>query len=148
MSRIHTSEDPIVMRAGTTAIGTSFDASPAVFSCNGFNQLILECDLTLNTATDVRIQVDVANPARGPNGAYIAPATSDWFVVSAADGATASGSGAIIALTHRNLEIVLAATGRYSIAIPLSYKFIRVRAKTTAGPGSTTLEISGIFGAV
>ena len=148
MVHYHVSEDPIALRASTTAISTSFDSSPTAVTCNDFNQLVLECDLTLNTATDVRIQVEAANPARGPNGATVAPVTADWFPICAADGSTASGSGATIALTYRNLEIVLPATGKYSIALPLAYKFIRVKAKTTAGPGSTTLAIDGVFGRV
>jgi hypothetical protein len=148
MSWVHTSEDPIPLRPVATAIGTSFDASPAYFSCNDFNQLILECDLSLATATDVRIVVEAANPSRGPVGATIDPVTADWFPISAADGSTASGSGATLALTYRNLEIVLPATGRYSIALPLCYKFVRVKAKTTGGPGATTLKINGTFGKV
>ncbi len=148
MSWVHTSEDPVPLRPLATAIGTSFDASPAEFSANDWNQLILECTLTLATATDVRIQIEGANPARGPNGATIAPVAADWFPIAAADGASASSSGATIALTYRNLEIVLPATGSYSIAVPLCYKFIRVKAKTTVGPGLTTLKINGVFGKV
>jgi hypothetical protein len=148
MSHYHVSEDPIVMRPTATAIGTSYDASPLGFACNDFNQLILECDLTLATATDVRIQIEEASPARGPQGATIAPAAGDWFTVAVADSASATAAGVIESLVYRQLEIVLPATGRYTLAFPLNYKFIRVKAKTTGGPGATTLKINGVFGKV
>lgn len=144
----HASEDPIALRLSTASIATSFDATPIEIMCNDFNQLIMNCDLSLATATDVRIQVDAANPARGPNGARIAPVTADWFTVAVADGATASGATNTETLTYRKQELKIEATGKYAIALPLCYRYIRVRAKTTAGPGATTLAITGTFGKV
>jgi hypothetical protein len=145
---VHVSADPITLRASATSITTSYDAAPTEVPCNDYNQLVLECDLTLATATDVRIQVETANPARGPNGASIAPASSDWFAVTEVDAATIVPSGATISVPYRQLEITLTASGRYSIPIPISYKFVRVKAKTTGGPGATTLAIDGVFGKV
>jgi hypothetical protein len=145
---VHVSADPITLRASSLAITTSYDAAPTEVPCNDYNQLILECKLALNTATDARIEIEAANPARGPNGATVAPVAADWFVIAAMNASSASSSGATLSVPYQYLEIILPATGSYSIAIPIAHKYIRVKAKTTAGPGSTTLAIDGVFGRV
>jgi hypothetical protein len=146
MSRFHTSEDPVPLRPVATAIATTYDASPAAFSFNDFNTVALEIDLTLATATDVRIMVELANPARGPNGAYVAPVAADWYPISVAGTATAATP--ITSVPYQQREITITATGKYTVVLNgLIGKFIRVKAKTTGGPGATTLGVDGVFGA-
>ncbi len=137
------------LRSAATAITTSYDSSgiPETRIMNN-NTLMLLCDLTLNTATSVEIQVEVAVPASGSTGTEAtAPAAADWYALSAANisGLTV-GSGIITAPTGA-LVIQLAATGKHAIVLKnMMAMWVRVKAKTTAGPGSTTLGIIGVEG--
>ncbi len=143
------SRDPTTLRLAATAIASSYDASPAVLRTQGWNQAIIYCDLTLNTATDVRLKVEFASPpvALGLNGAGSdTPATGDWFRQTYADSAAAAGSGLEETCPVRCLELILPATGRYAIPVQLNYKYMRVSAKTTGAPGSTTLLIYATVG--
>lgn len=136
-------DDPAPLRLSTLAIGTSFDAAPVPIPTKGFNQLVLLCDLTLNTATDVLIRVDVACT----NGTT-APATgsTEWHELALLDTAASVGAAGVETVPARVQEFQLLASGRYAIPLACAYKWIRVRAKTTGGPGSTTLGIKAIQG--
>lgn len=136
------------LRASTTAITTSYDSSPAELRVNNQNQLILYCDLALNTATSVEIQVDFATPAEGTNvsGRDASPASSDWFTRTYLDAAAATASSGTMTVPTRKMTFQLVETGRYEIPIPMMGKWVRVRAKTTLGPGTTTLSIVGAEG--
>jgi hypothetical protein len=139
------------LRSSATAITTSYDSVGIPETrLQNMNALELLCDLTLNTATSVEIQVEVAVPAETASGTEAtAPAASDWYALSSANisGLTV-GSGVITAPTGA-LVIQLAATGKYAIVLKdLLAKWVRVKAKTTAGPGTTTLNIIGVEGLV
>lgn len=132
-----------VLRASSVSIGTGYDASPTELRVNNQNTIMLYCDLTLNTATSAEIQVDFATPAEGTNlGARDdTPASGDWFT-RAIEGSPSSG---VVAMSNKTFQ--LTATGRYEIPVtPVMGKWFRVRAKTTGGPGSTTLSIVGVEG--
>lgn len=137
-----------VLRATATAIGTSYDASPTYVRIRNMNTVTLLCDLTLNTATNVLIQVDVAVPADAPNTvADQDPAAGDWYPLGAANlsGLTVGSGVATIPVGAATFQ--LDATGKYAIRLKdLCAGWIRVRAKTTGGPGSTTLQIIGVEG--
>lgn len=132
----HVSRDGAIVRFSATAIGTSYDASPTALRTQNWNQVILFCDLTLNTATDVRIKIEFASPTGDA-----APVTADWHLQTFADTANATYSGGTESVPLRGLEWILPATGRYALPIPMNYKWIRASAKTTGGPGTTTLQI-------
>lgn len=128
------SRDPTTLRLSTVAIASSYDASPVALRMQGWNQAVLFCDLTLNTATDVRIKVEVASPVGDT-----APVEADWYQQTASGSATATtGSESVPVLA---VEWTLQATGKYALPFPVNYKWIRASAKTTGAPGSTTLAI-------
>lgn len=141
--RPHSSKDPQTIRASTLALATSFDASPTEARMQGWNQALLFCDLTLNTATDVHIKIEFASPP--DTGGIIgdtAPVAGDWYQQTYADTANAVGSaGTTEAVPLRQLDWVLSATGRYALPVQCNFKWIRVSAKTTGGPGSSTLKV-------
>lgn len=141
--RPHASKDPQVIRASTLALSTSFDAAPTEARMQGWNQAILFCDLTLATATDVRIKVEFASPKDvGGIVGDTAPGATDWYQQTYGDTPNATGSaGTVEAVPVRALEWTLSASGRYALPIQCNYKWIRVSAKTTGGPGATTLGI-------
>lgn len=139
-ANIQVSDDPIVVRPSSLSITTSFDASPTAVDMRGWNQAMLFCDLTLNTATDVRIQIEAASPVSGPGGATIAPVAADWHSVGYLDTGSATGTTTKL-VPYAVLELQLAASGRYVFPLPTNYKYLRFKAKTTAGPGSTTLKL-------
>ncbi len=130
------SRDGVTLRASTLAIGTSYDASPTALRAQNWNQLQLFLDLTLATATDVRVKIEFASPVGDAT-----PAAGDWFQQSEADSGAATRSGLTSALPLRVLEWVLPATGKFILPVQLNYKWVRVSAKTTGGPGATTLAV-------
>lgn len=137
-----------VLRASTLALSTSYDASPTELRVNNQNQLILLCDLTLATATSVEIQIDFATPAEGTNvgSRDASPSSTDWFTRTYLDTAAAVASSGTETVPTRKMTFQLVETGRYEIPLPMMAKWVRVRAKTTAGPGATTLSIVGVEG--
>src|ERR1051325_7181424 len=132
----HVSGDGVTLRASTVSIGTSYDSSPTAFRTQNWNQLILFCDLTLNTATDVRIKLEFASPVGDAT-----PAFNDWFQQTYADTANAASASGVETVPLNRLEWQLTATGRYALPVPMNYKWGRASAQTTSGPGSTTLSI-------
>lgn len=140
-----------VLRSSGLALGTSYDATPAAeIKAQGFNVLTLLCDLTLNTATSVEVVVEVATPADTATGVKDSdPVAGDWYAKTSANlsGLTV-GTGAIT-IPVGAATFQLGATGRYEIVLPnLCAKWVRVKAKTTGGPGTTTLQIIGVQGVV
>lgn len=139
-----------VLRASGTAIGTSYDAAPVELRIQNQNRVALYCNLNLNTATDVLIQVDVATPANGPGLANEpAPVAADWYPLSETNisGLTVGGTPVTITAPYGQLTIQLTQTGKYAIVLDDVFgKYMRVRAKTTGGPGTTTLSIIGVQG--
>lgn len=133
------SRDPITLRPVATAIGTTFDAAPVEMQCAEFNRLTLLCTMVLNTATNVILRIEVATPATGPNGATVAPVAADWHILQILD--PADGSFAEIAPT-------MTASGSYAFPLEINSQYVRVSAKTTLGPGTTTLLVKGVFGNV
>lgn len=105
------------------------------------NQLVLLCDLTLNTATSAEVKVQVAHAVDD-----LVPAAADWFDMGAADisGATLTTSTATFPI--RAGIYTMLATGKIAIPIPTCYRWIRVLAKTTGPVGTTTLAITATQG--
>lgn len=132
----HVSADPVTLRLAATAISTSYDSSPTALRMQNWNQVVLFCNLTLDTATDVRLKVEVASPTGDSS-----PAAGDWHQYSSLDIASASASGGVSTVPNYGLELKLTATGKYAIPLPCNFKWLRVSAKTTGGPGSTTLLV-------
>lgn len=143
MTQTHVSQDYITARASTVAIGTSYDASPTALRIQNWNQLQLYCDLFLATATDVRVKVEFAVPQGNDT-----PVAADWYFHSYLDTAAATGTGLTKAVPLLQTEWIMSATGRYVISLPVNAKWFRVTAKTTAGPGLTTLKILATQGIV
>lgn len=140
-----------VLRASATALaaGTYDSANIPEFLIQNCNTVALLCDLTLNTATSVEIQVDCATPDNSP-GTVIepAPVAADWYTLAHANVSGLTVAAPIITAPYGHLTIQLAATGKYLITLKSDAfgKYLRVRAKTTAGPGLTTLGIIGVSG--
>lgn len=103
------------------------------------NQLILLCDMTLNTATSVDIRVQVASPA----GDQV-PVAADWFDLpyTTAGVITAGVANVPIGSMVWNMT----ATGKLAISVPTCHKWIRALAKTTGAVGTTTLSITATQG--
>lgn len=133
------SRDPYNIRPSTMAIATTYDASPNALRMQNWNQLILLCDMTLNTATSVEIKVQFASPAGDGT-----PASGDWFDQAYEEAATVASAVAPVPVSTKVYRMT--ATGKLRIAIPVCDKWVRVVAKTTGGPGSTTLSITAAQG--
>jgi len=103
------------------------------------NQLILECNLTLNTATSVEIKIQTANPAGDT-----LPVAADWFDLPYATAGTITTGIATVPVG--SLVYQMTATGKISISVPTCCKWIRALAKTTGAVGSTTLVITATQG--
>lgn len=139
------------LRSSATAIaaGTYDSANIPEFLIQNCNTVALLCDLTLNTATSVEIQIDVATPDNGPGTiGEPAPVAADWYVLSHANISGLTVAAPIITAPYGQFVISLAATGKYLITLKSDAfgKYLRVRAKATNGPGSTTLGIIGVSG--
>ncbi len=103
------------------------------------NQLVLLCDLTLNTATSAEIKVQVAHAVDD-----LVPAAADWFDMAYAGAPAVAAAVAVFPLATAVYQMT--ATGKLAIPIPTCYKWIRVLAKTTGAVGSTTLSITATQG--
>jgi hypothetical protein len=103
------------------------------------NQLVLLCDLTLNTATSVEIKVQVASQAGDA-----VPEAADWFDL--AYSGSPSVAAAVATFPMASAVYQMTATGKLAIPIPTCYKWIRALAKTTGAVGSTTLAITATQG--
>ncbi len=136
------------LRAAATAITTSYDAAPTELRIQNMNCVALLCDLALNTATSVEIQVDVATPANGPGTVgEPAPVAADWYPLTSYNLSGLTITADELLAPQGKLTIRLTATGKYCIVLRNVFgKYMRVRAKTTAGPGTTTLSILGVEG--
>jgi hypothetical protein len=99
-----------------------------------WNQLILMCNLTLNTATSVEIKVQVASPSGDD-----VPASGDWYDLAAQGSPTVASAVATYPMSTAVYQMT--ATGKLAIPVPCCYKFVRVLAKTTGAVGTTTLAI-------
>lgn len=136
------------LRPSATAIGTSYDAAPTAVKIRGQNTVTLLCDLTLDTATSVEIQVEIATPA-DTNGTNVdpAPVAADWFPIHGANLSGLTVGSGIITIPVGAAVFQLGATGKVAIRLKdLCASWIRVKAKTTGGPGATTLSIIGVEG--
>lgn len=137
----------IPLRATGTSLSTSFETPNGTtrgvpLRMGNWNQLILFCDLTLATATSAEIKVQVANPKDDKDPP--AAASALWFDVPyQTAGTIASGVATVPTATYAPS---FAATGKWAVSIPCAYKFVRVLAKTTAGPGATTLAVTASQG--
>ncbi len=137
-----------VLRAAATAIGTSYDAAPTPIKIRGQNTVTLLCDMTLNTASSVEIQVEVATPA-DVNGTNVdaAPAAADWYPLEAGNASGLTVGSGIITIPIGAATWQLGATGKCTIRLQgLCASWLRVKAKTTGGPGTTTLSVIGVEG--
>jgi hypothetical protein len=130
------SNDPVLLRSG--AVTTSYVASTPL-KMKGWNQCVLMMDMVLNTATDVRVKVEVANPLGDAT-----PVTADWMPLGVLDIAAAVPATSVYAVPLRGIELTLTATDKYTYAFLCAYKWVRVSVKTTAGPGSTTLSVTAV----
>ena len=132
------------MRLAATAITTSYDTPDAdtqVLRMGNWNQLILFCNLTLATATSVEIKLQVANPANDEVPAYD---SALWFDLPYSTAGTITSGEAVVPIG--SLVYRMTATGKVAPSFPCAYKFVRVLAKTTGGPGATTLAITASQG--
>jgi len=138
-----------VLRSSATAIGTSYDSSN-IPECKiqNMNRVTLMCDLTLATATSVEIQVDLATPADSRAiPTEVAPVAADWYPLASANVSGLTITATELLVPQGQLTLRLTATGKYAIVLKDVFgKYLRVRAKTTAGPGATTLSIIGVEG--
>jgi hypothetical protein len=139
------------LRAVGTALSTSFDAAgvnPEIRIQN-MNRVALYVDLSLATATSVEIIVEVASPSEAgrTNNLEPAPVTADWYPLTAANMSGLTVAAGVATVPHGAAYLQLALTGKYAIVLKDVFgKYVRVRAKTTAGPGATTLAITGVEG--
>ena len=137
-----------VLRASGTAIGTSYDAAPVAVKIRGLNTVTLLCDLTLNTATSAEIQVEIATPA-DTNGTNVdsPPAAADWYPLESHNVSGLTVGSGIITIPVGAAVYQLGATGKATIRLTnICASWLRVKAKTTGGPGSTTLSVIGVEG--
>lgn len=133
------------MRSSATAITTAYDtpdANTPVLRMQNSNQLILQCNLSLATATSVEIKVQVANPTEDKDPPAFGSAL--WFDLPYATAGTITAGEAVVPVG--SLVYRMTATGKLAVSFPCLYKFVRVVAKTTAGPGATTLAITASQG--
>ena len=133
------------LRSSATAIGTSYDTPDAdtpVLRQQNWNQLILHCNLSLATATSVEIKVQVANPAEDSAAPVFGSAL--WFDLPYNTAGTITAGEAVV--PTGSLVYRMTATGKIAVSVPCAYKYVRVLAKTTAGPGATTLAITASQG--
>lgn len=133
------------MRAAATAITTSYDtpdANTPVLRMQNSNQLVLFCNLTLATATSVEIKLQVANPT--DDAAPPAFGSALWFDLPYTTVGTITAGEAVV--PAGTLAYRMTATGKLAITYPMCFKYVRVVAKTTAGPGATTLAITASQG--
>lgn len=132
------------LRSSATAISTSYDtpdANTPVLRMQNSNQLILFCNLSLATATSVEIKLQVANPADDQVPAF---GSALWFDLPYNTAGTITSGEAVV--PTGSLVYRMTATGKIAISYPCCFKFVRVVAKTTAGPGATTLAITASQG--
>ena len=140
----HVSADPATLRLASTAIATSYDSSPTALRMQNWNRLTLFCDLTLATATSVELRIEAASPTGDST-----PAAGDWFAIGTSNVSGLTVSSGVATVPVGATIIQLALTDKYAIAINnCNYKWVRVKAKTTGGPGATTLAITATQGLV
>jgi len=141
------SGDPKVLRSG--ALTGSFVNSLAL-KTNMWNQVILFLDVTLDTATDVRIQLQAASPVKTQQYPIIdvepSAGSTDWCDIAFQDGANASTASAITTVPLTTFEIKLTVSGRYAFPLPVNYQWIRAKAKATGTVGNATLSIKATTG--
>lgn len=137
----------IPVRLAATSLSTSFETPDGTtrgvpIRMQNWNQLILFCDLTLATATSAEIKVQVANPKDDKDP----PAASSalWYDLPYQTAGTITAGVATVPTGAYAPS--LSATGKTTISIPCAFKYVRVLAKTTAGPGATTLAITASQG--
>lgn len=134
------SADQKALRTG--AITTSFDTDPLAIRGQNWNQAVWYFDVVLDSATDCRIQFDVAAPSRPP-GPVIdvepAAASTEWYPLAATESGTAATG--ILTIPVDVLELQFTVSGRYAYPMPINYPWIRARAKVTGVAGSATLGI-------
>lgn len=105
------------------------------------NQLVLLCDMTLNTATSVEIKIQCANQSGDE-----VPVAADWFDLPYTTAGTITAGVALVPIG--TLVYQMTATGKLAISVPTCYKWIRALAKTTGAVGTTTLSITATQGLV
>lgn len=137
----------IPLRASSTSLSTSFETPDGTtrgvpLRMGNWNQLVLFCDLALNTATSAEIKIQVANPK--DDAAAPAAASTLWFDLPYQTAGTITAGVATV--PTGSYAPSLSATGKVAISVPCDYKYVRVLAKTTAGPGTTTLAITASQG--
>ncbi len=103
------------------------------------NQLVLLCNLTLNTATSAEIKIQCANQAGDA-----VPGATDWFDLPYTTSGSITAGVAVVPVG--SLIYRMTATGKIAISVPTCYKWVRALAKTTGAVGSTTLVITATQG--
>lgn len=136
----------IPVRASGTSLSTSFETPDGTtrgvpIRLGNWNQLLLHCDVTLNTATSVEVKIQAANP-KDDSTATGAPAAAStlWFDLPYQTAGTITAGLATVPTGSYAPQFT--ATGRWIVSVPCAYKFVRVLAKTTGGPGTTTLTVT------
>lgn len=131
----HVSRDPTVIKQG--ALTNSF-ASSAPLRSQNWNQLILYLLPTLSTATDIRVQIEVACPTGDD-----LPTT--WYKLMWQDGGSAATAANITTVPGTIYEIKLT-SDPLALPLPLNYKWVRILAKATGTVGSCALTITATTG--
>lgn len=135
------SGDPKTLRSSSALTG-SFVESLAL-KTNMWNQVILFLDVTLTTATDIRVQLQAASPTRTPGtiiDAEPSAGSSEWHDVAFQDGANAATATAVTTVPITTFEMKLTASGRYAFPLPVNYQWIRCKAKATGGDATLTIK--------
>ena len=139
----------VPLRDSTLAIGTSYDTTPAYqIRVQGSNCVMLQITVALNTATSAEVQVEFATPLQA-NGTNLdpAPVTADWFARSDGNYTGRTITSGVIANPMGAVAFSFAASGTYEVVLyPVMAKWLRVKAKTTGGPGTTTVSVTGVTG--
>lgn len=144
---IQVSPDRKTLRSG--ALTSAFDLAPSALKTQAWNQTVYFFDVTLDTATDVRVRFDVATPATVPNQILdVEPATgsSEWFQLPYQDNGSGSTTSAVTTVPLTVFELKFTVSGRYAYPLPVNYMWTRARAKATGTVGSATLSIKASTG--
>lgn len=139
------SGDPKALRSGS--LTTGFDTDITALKTQNWNRAVFFFDVTLDTATDIRVRVEAASPTRTPGKILDeepAAASTEWHAIAATEAGSASGG--VLTVPVDALEWKFTATGRYCVPLDVNYQWVRAKAKATGTVGSATLAIKATTG--
>ncbi len=137
------SPDRKTLRTG--AIATSFDASGTALRMQKWNQAVFYFTVVIGSATDIRVQFDLAAPDSLPGvtgNAEPAFNSTDWAPYFDERATTTAG-----VLTVAPLELKFTADGTHAVKLDrLCAMWLRPRAKVTGSTTNATLTIKATTG--